>query len=222
MSEDNYANKANEIRNLAAMPADQLSDHLAETHKGLDEIAPNLAPHVHATGVRAIQFLNSKLPHAGNELIQDQHLPPSPAEKHAWLQLHQAVDDPVSVLDHVEKGTLTRHHVEALQSVYPELHQEMIGKMQEHLGTLKSKGQTLPSAKRNAISKFIGQPLDSTQTWQNMQAIIQSAGANTGPAAQASGKGPNKASGPELTQINKVNSLDQTASQARQASNQKS
>jgi hypothetical protein len=80
---------------------------------------------------------------------------------------------------------------------------------------MKLKGQTVPYQKRMMLGKLMGMPLDSTQTFQSAQAILM---ANRGAQApQTQQSGPKKASGPELSQINKVNALDQTASQAHQA-----
>lgn len=218
MQDEGYAEKAGQIRQLASMPTDQFAEHLSNLHNTLDSVAPNIAPHVFAAASNAVHFLNSKLPNGGNELPQDQVPEPSQAQKTAWMDLHNTVNSPLSVLDHVNNGTLNSHHLEAMQSVYPDIHKEIIQKTMEHLGNLKNKGVQLPYAQRQSISKFIGQPLDSTMTQQSMQTIIQSASQNTGPAAQANqmAKGSKKASGPELTQIDKVTKLYQTPSQARQ------
>jgi hypothetical protein len=214
--DNDYKEKAGQIRQLAALPADQLATHFSNLHNTLASAAPRLAPHIYGTATNAIHYLNSKLPNAGNELIQDKQLPPSDAQKNAWLDLHKTVDDPLSVLDHVNKGTIRSSHIDALKSVYPDLHQEMVQKTMEHLGGMKMKGQELPYSKRLAIGKLIGMPLDSTMTQQNMSAIMQAASQNTGPQAQAN-KSPKRASGVELDQIDKVAKLSQTPDQARQS-----
>jgi hypothetical protein len=209
---NDYDQKSSQIRQLSVLNPDQLVDHLTNAHPNISNVAPNVAPHVFSTATNAIQFLNGKLPSHGNELPQDRAPGPSPVQKRAWLDLHEAVSDPVSVLGHVKNGTLNSHHLEALQSVYPDLHQEMISKITEHLGSLQSKEKQLPYGKRMAISKFIGQPLDSTMTPQSFQAILASS--NTAqPSSQGSSK---KASGKELDQINKVNQIYETPLQQRE------
>ena len=213
---EDYDQKANQIRNLGNMPPDQLATHLSSLHNTLEAGAPNVAPHIYTTAANAIQFLNSKLPSHGNELVQDQAPGPSQAQKRAWLDLHSAVNDPVSILDHVSKGTLTSHHVEALQSVYPDLHQEMVQKAAEQLGQLKNNDGMLPYAKRVSLSKLMGQPLDSTLTPPSYQAILAANGASGQQAAQKQPKA-KKASGVELNQIDKTNQLSQTSLQAREA-----
>jgi len=214
MKNDGFEQKSGMIRQLAALPADQFSDHLSQVHPGIATTAPNIAPHIFSAATNAVQFLNSKLPHSGNELPFDEKSKASKGERSAWLELHDLVSDPTSVLNHVKNGTLTSHHMEAMRTVYPDLHQHMVDKINQELGGLKMKGKDVPYSKKIAISKFIGQPLDSTMTSQNMQAIINSAAPNPGPAVAAGQKG--KASGTALTQINKTNSIYQTPDQHRE------
>lgn len=205
---NDYGSKSTQIRQLAVLPPDQLVDHLNNAHPNISTAAPNIAPHVFSAATNAIQFLNSTLPSHGNELPQDQAPGPSTQQKNAWLDLHKTVSDPVSVLDHVKNGTLNSHHMEALTSVYPDLHQEMVSKMSPHLGD-----KQLPYSRRMAISKFIGQPLDSTMTPESFQAILSSSASQT----QSGQPAPKKASGVELNQLNKVNQLYQTPLQSREA-----
>lgn len=217
---DDFESKSQNIRQLAALPPDELTNHLTNVHPNIDSIAPNLSPHVFSAATNAIQFLNSKLPSAGSELLQDPVVKPSKAQRTAWLDLHSLVNDPVSVLDRVKDHTINGHHLEAMQTIYPDLHDQMKTQLLEELSQHKQNGGTLSYQRRLAMSKFIGEPLDSTMTVQNMQAVIKSASVNTGPEAQASsqqGARATKPSGPQLTQINKVNAMYQTASQATQA-----
>jgi len=67
------------------------------------------------------------------------------------------------------------------------------------------------------LSMLLGQPLDSSMTPQGMQAIINSAGPMQQQAGQE--KQPKKASGVELDQLNKVDSLSELPSEARQIQN---
>lgn len=214
MEDGEYEAKSQPVLRLASMPPDQMASKLAESHPMLQHVAPNMAPHIHSTAMRAIQFLGSRMPGTGNELIQDEKEAPSQAEKEKWLELHHVINDPASVLEHVKNNTLTGHHVEALQTVYPDLHQEMVAKIAEHLGNLKQKGQEVPYQKRLSLSLLTGQPLDSTMTPESMQAALM---ANRGATTETQGTNgkPKRASGPELNQLNKVNGMAQTPLQRR-------
>lgn len=218
---EDYLEKSGQIRELAALPPEELTQHLSNTHNTLDAIAPTLATHVYSSAANAIHFLNSKLPNMGNELIQDKLPTPSRAQQEMWLNLHSLVDNPLSVLEHVNNGTVNNHHIEALQTVFPELHQEMIQKSIEELGKLKMNKTQLPYYKRVAISKFIGQPLDSTLTPQGMQSIIKAAGPNQGPEAQQAQGGPKRESQGALREVDQANQLDPTNLQARQIQKRK-
>lgn len=208
-----YQSKSAPIMRLASLPPDQLADHLSQTHQAVQTVAPNIAPHVHATAFRAIQFLNSKLPGMGNELAQDRIQEPSRAQKKEWLELHSVVNDPASVLQHAEKGTLNHQHMEALQSVYPDLHAEIASKIGEQVGKLQAGGKELPYARRMQVGLLMGQPIDSTMTPQSMQAAMM---ANQGAVTKTQGA-PKRASGAELDQLNKVNELAMTPLEKRQA-----
>lgn len=208
MEDGEFEEKSGLIQKLGNLPPDQLATHLANTHPVIQAVAPNMAPHVHSAAINAIQFLNGKLPRGGNELIQDAPTQPSLAQQSQWLNLHSVVNNPLSVLDHVENGTLNQHHIEALQSVYPDLHAEMATKIGEQLGKLKMKGQELPYHKRLQIGMLMGAPLDSTMTPQSMQAIINSQGPQQAQRqAKEQAKKPKPATGVELDQINKVNEM---------------
>lgn len=214
MNANEYDTKAGQIRQLNGMPPDQLANGLASVHQKLSEVAPNIAPHIHTTAINAIQYLNSKLPNAGNELPMDSEEGPSKAQKSQWLQLHETVNNPLSVLDHVKNGTLGGHHVEAIKTVYPDLHQEMVNKMNEEIGALKAKGQSVPYKLRSGIAQLTGSPLDSSMTPQHMQSIMMS---QMGQQMNQKASGaPKKASGSELSQINKVSGMYATAEQSRQ------
>ena len=214
-----FNKRSADIRDLSGLPLEELSSFLTDSNPGLDLAAPNIAPHAYATSVNAVQYLNGKLPPGGQDNIQDGESRISRSQQVAWLDLYKTVNDPLSVFEHLENGTLTHEHVEALTAVYPGLHQEISTKLMEELGNQKFNGGRLPYHKRLAVSKFLGMPLDSTMTPASMQAIIGSASANTGPAAQASEQ--TKLSGPAITQISKVNQLYPTPIQSRQISKNK-
>jgi hypothetical protein len=216
---DDYEDKSQNIRNLAALPPNELAEYLSELHPNIGTVAPNITPHIFATAANSIAYLNSKLPNAGNELPQDKFMPPSKAQKNAWFDIYETVNNPLSVLKHVKNNTLNRHHVEALQAVYPDLHKEMTSKIAQELGEAKMKGKLIPYQRRLSISRLTGIPVDSTMTVPNMQAIIKSASVNTGPEATSPARRGN--TGTAISQINKVNDIYPTELQSRELQKQK-
>ena len=216
--EQEYLEKSGQIRQLAAMPLEEFAGHLSGLHNTLDDAAPNVSPHIYATANNAVQYLNSKLPQVGQNLLQDKNNIPSQTQRNNWLDLHGIVSDPTKILDGINSGTVTNSHIEAIKSVYPDLHQEMSMKLLEGLGKAKNENKTLPYKKRIAISKFLGTPVDSTLSQQNMQSIILSASNNPGrqpPQAKAGGEKKSKGSG-WLAEADKVTKLYETPDQARE------
>ena len=211
--EQDYLEKSGQIRQLASMPVDAFAKHLSDLHNTLDVAAPNLAPQIYATASNAVQYLNNKLPKGSQELPQDPAVSTSKAQQRNWLELHNLVNNPVKILDKINDGSLTNGQIDAIKSVYPDLHQEMSQKLIERLGKAKNDGQRLPYSKRIAISKFIGQPVDSTLSQQQMQAVIQSAA----PRNPQQGNGSGKAKTANwLSEADKVTKLYETPVEARE------
>jgi hypothetical protein len=207
---DDYDSISDKIENLSATPPGQLADQMNKS--GINKVAPNVAPHLMSTAGNALGFLQSKLPPKGNDLLDD-HSEPSEMDKHRFMVYHKVISDPASVIDHIKDGSLNGQHMEALSTVYPDLHQDMKDKLLEGLADMHADGQKLDYHQRQAMSLFLGRPLDSTMTPQASQAIINSAGIQQAQRQQATSQ--KKASGVELKQINKVDSLYATPLQAR-------
>lgn len=214
--EDEYKTESDQIEKIGSESPDQVLSNFDQG--GVNNFAPNLAPHLASAATSAVSFLKSKLPNKGNGLFED-NSEPSRADKSKFLAYHRAVTDPVSVIDDMKQGRLSSIQLESLKTVYPDLHEEMKGKIISHLADMQAGGKKLDYSQRNVLSMFLGQPLDSTMTPQSAQAIIASAGMQQ--AQRQAQPGPKKASGTELKQINKVDALYPTSLQARAISRTK-
>lgn len=145
----------------------------------------------------------------------------SPVNKMKETQYNRALDiaqQPLMVLKHAKDGTLQSQDIKTLNTLYPGLHQAMVSKINESMvGHLATKN-SIPYHERRMLSMFMGSPLDSAMTLGGAQSIIKSnAGQISSPENQQQPK-QHKASGRELSQINKVNALYLTGSQQRQVS----
>jgi hypothetical protein len=214
MDNQEYDDKSSQIMQLAQLPPDKLIDYLSMLRKGVETTAPNLTPHIQSATVNAINFLNNKLPNSGNELVQDQKIEPSSTDKRAWLDLHHTVSNPLTVLDKINDGTLNHNHIQALQAIYPDLHQEMNQKIAEHLGRAGLKNEQIPYKKRVSMGLLMGQPVDSTMTLPNMNAIIMANAPKN--QAQPAGK-PKKVSKSTSDTMEKTSNLYALPDQARAA-----
>jgi hypothetical protein len=105
-------------------------------------VAPNAAVGMVATLSRGSGYLQSVAP---TGLIDTESLVPhlekpqvDPVSLAKFARAVQVVEDPLSVLDELEAGTLTRDHVQALRNVYPEIYNDIRMKFADELSQLKA------------------------------------------------------------------------------------
>jgi hypothetical protein len=105
-------------------------------------VAPNAAVGMAAALSRGNQYLQQVAP---TGLVDTESLVPhlqkplvDPVSLAKFARAVQVVEDPLSVLDELEAGTLTRDHVQALRNVYPEVYQDIRMKFADELSKLKA------------------------------------------------------------------------------------
>ena len=130
--------------------------------------APERAPHpdapqtsraMEATRKSAAQFLLDKAP-AGSRRYTNPVLariarqrPPDEGEMRRWARYVQTVENPLSVVDSLENGTLNRQQVEALQAVYPSIYQDI---RQKATDELIARGDDMPYHDRIQLGVLLG------------------------------------------------------------------
>lgn len=124
-----------------------------------------------AAKARISNYLNSMRPVQNpTKLPYDSHHKDPHAEREYNKALSLA-NKPLSVLGHIKKGTLVPKQVDAIKTMYPELHQEISKKITERIakGQLKDEKKP-PYHVRQAMSLFMGTNLDSSLTQPNIMA----------------------------------------------------
>lgn len=122
-----FKNIRETVAQLSANP-DKLATKIAGNLMQVDSIAPNMAASARDTLSRGFQFLASKIPRdprSGTNMFGDDEFEPSSLELAQFKRYVQAVENPYSVLDDLNEGTLTREHVEALRAVYPSIYSQL-------------------------------------------------------------------------------------------------
>lgn len=152
------------------------AEHLATNTQEYAKTAPNITQGLNTSVMRAQQFLQSKIPQPSSSLPFSGEHKPSRSQMAKFNNYYETVNDPISVLSHVKRGTLRNEHIEALGQVYPKLYDEMKKKVTEHMDT--EAARTLPYATKLAIGKFMGQPMDHSML---PQSIMSNQAALTGP-----------------------------------------
>lgn len=158
----------NAARNLAhlTVQSDELLNRSIKAGASVGYAAPKTAQAIGERAVTAIQFLQSKIPKRPYEAVfpSDIQKPyePSSMELAKFERYVQVVDNPLSVLQDLEAGTLTQEHVEALRVVYPNLYSRI---KQEVLSNLANKPEgEVPYRKKVQISILFQVPVDGSLT----------------------------------------------------------
>jgi hypothetical protein len=109
-----------------AKDADYFESKVLAKFLAMNDAAPSVAAELINVTRRSVDFLNSKLPpryNANTLLPQKRFL--SDSEMSKMARYLQTIENPLSVLQELNKGTLTRDHVEALKVVYPSIYNEI-------------------------------------------------------------------------------------------------
>lgn len=150
--------------------------------------APDHAQAWAQTSATAVNYLNSLRPSNPRLSPLDADIPVSRAQRAPFERALAVAEQPLSILEHIKKGTLLPQDMKTLQTIYPGFYQKMSEALMNGLTTHKSEGGEVPYRVRQSLSLFLGQPLDSTFTPQSIQAIqgtYARAGTQSQPGAQA-------------------------------------
>jgi hypothetical protein len=135
-----------------------MMDVLGAVGDDLEDAAPDTAQDMRDTTSRALFFLASKAP---KEKPSSPGMPPLPPPKQDVLRFQRylrVIDDPTSILDDADEGTLSPESVEAAKTVYPQLFQMMQADLAARIENMPK----IPYKKRTQISALLGQDLAGT------------------------------------------------------------
>jgi len=178
ISEDRKAPKnrkeafKNVTKNIAKLTTDPdaMQDRLVKSTYMIANSAPNTASELQTTLVRGLNFLDSKLPksHAdASILFAPREFVPSSMELAKFERYLQAVEHPLSVLEDLERGTITREHVEALKAVYPATYAELQSAVMDSVG----QGAELSYGKRLQLGVLLDIPTDESLEPRNIYGL---------------------------------------------------
>jgi hypothetical protein len=136
-------------------------ERMAAATGALAGAPPGVAEALERKAITAAQFLQSKMPGG----MKDPLSPVikgavAPAEIAKWKRYERAVNDPLTVIEDLKKGTLGREGVEALQAVYPQMYAELAGKVEGEVAELIAKGTPPTYEQRRTLGMLLGRPLD--------------------------------------------------------------
>jgi hypothetical protein len=153
-----YTKRVDEIQHLAAT-ASSLQNRLVQQTGDIDRHAPQISQASQSATVRAVNFLNSKIPAQPHMGLIAPKIRPSKTDMSKFNRYFDAVHRPTSILKQASAGTLTPEAVEAVRTVYPELFNRM---QQSVLQQIAENHGTVPYQSRVMLSLLLGQPMDGT------------------------------------------------------------
>jgi hypothetical protein len=103
---------------------ESLTNHLSTNALRLTNAAPNTSVGIDSVITNAVSFLYDKLPKnpSPSSMFYSREFEPSSIELAKFERYLEAVENPMSVLDDLNNGTITREAVEAIKSVYPDIY----------------------------------------------------------------------------------------------------
>lgn len=136
-----------------------------------------------ATSARAMQYLNTQKPNTSKQSPLDSKLAPTSVQKAQYDRALDIAQNPLIVFKHIQQGNLTPQDCVAIKSIYPNLYQQLCGRLMSQAVDHMSKGGVIPYKTRLGLSLFTSTTLDSTMT---PQAIISAQPAPQAPEQQQS------------------------------------
>lgn len=139
----------------------------------LGNVAPKTAMELVTTTQRAHAFLLSKVPKSPRPTGVPAFGPewqPSDADKAKFLRYVRAVEDPLSVVEDLLIGSISREGVESLRVVYPDLYASVRTEVLRNVGSLS---RTLDYRDRVALSVLLDAPLDPSMSPGVLSALKQ-------------------------------------------------
>lgn len=108
---------------------DFLVERIAKVAAPAFNISPQMGMAAQNQLITAVEFLHNKLPkHIGSgpaQLLFPKEYEPTDMERAQFQRYAQIVEQPLTILEELEAGTMTREHVEALKYVYPEIYKQV-------------------------------------------------------------------------------------------------
>lgn len=167
-----FLNRREELAELTTNP-EVASKRLTEALLPMQDAAPETTRALADKTLAAAQFLYAKMPKPPPSVEQSlthKAWKPSEAEIVRWERYLRAVEDPQSVLRHLQRGTVSPEEVETLKAIYPKLYQGVVDELNDNLPQLR---RDLPRKTRTQLSLWFGVPVDATMA-PDFVSMIQS------------------------------------------------
>lgn len=149
-----------------ASQAEEVRAHTERTLEPVTRNAPGVALVIQNKQAKAVDFLRSKLPPQAAQPPLTTHPARGVADvaKAKFMRSLRAVQQPLSVVEDMQKGKLSAEGVEALKAVYPETYKDVKTKVMDRVTALAEKGEDVPYQQKLQIGRLFGVAVDPTQS----------------------------------------------------------
>lgn len=149
----------------------KLEKDMAKNIAGVADAAPETAAELTKVAIMSLKFLETKIPQKNVQV----HLPkpfakeyrPSDLELSKLERYMQVLENPLTVIDELSSGTLTREHVEALKAVYPNLY----SRIRNEAINKAAKEDNISYNKKVQIGILFDAPTDESMVAANLMAL---------------------------------------------------
>lgn len=197
-----------ESRRLASSP-ELLQEALARQTDELHHHAPGIAQAAQMATARQLALLAAKAPTTHLPGLRGKAIRPNVAELAKFARYSEIIHQPLKVLDHAQRGTLTPQHVAALRLGWPATYQHIQERFLDVL--MDHGGKTITPQSRMMASMLTGFQLDgSFNAIAANQAVYARAGGPPGMPPGGAVPNPNAS---KLNQANRVRTPTQGLSE---------
>jgi len=178
---------------------------------------PNQFAKMAAARVRVHQYLKQNAPAPKQTGMLFDSPAPQKQDEHEYDKLLDMAHAPLNILNHVKDGSLTQKQLTHYKNLYPELYGNLSKEIMQEAFQAHEKGIRPPYKTRQAMSLFLGEPLESSMTPQaimaNQAVYQQMKGAPQAAAPKKVKKG--------TSNLNKIAPNYETGAQAREIRQQR-
>lgn len=169
--EQAFQNITNNLNELATDPT-KVINRINQNLEGVRLAAPQAADAAAQNILKSMEFLSTKLPRdtADNGALSALNRPytPSSLEMSKFNRYLSAIEDPLSVVQDFESGTVTREQVEALRVAYPEIYTKL---QLDVMDKLTQEGQNLSYNKKIQLGILLDVPTDVSLQPQSIREL---------------------------------------------------
>jgi len=145
------------------------SEHMSQV---TGQVPENIASAVTAKNVQIAKYLQNTIPKPISipGPFNRQVWKPSDSEMFKFNKRVKAVENPLSMIDQLENGTLSKETVETVKEIYPKLFEQIQNKVVESVQSHKG---TIPYSARIKLSLLMGETFDNSLQPQNIRMMQQ-------------------------------------------------